>query len=193
MYDVETGTWWSHILGQAMRGELVGTRLQPISTALMTWDAWRDAHPDTTVLNMSRARMARGSLDHSSDFYTDLSLWSYGWSVGLQRYHVRVAQLEDDRVLNVTIPGANLLAIYSPHTTEVNLYSRRVDGRDLTFISAGQDRIRDEQTSTIWSMSTGEAIEGDLEGERLEVHLGMLSYTNAWESFFPTSVRLPEE
>ena len=95
--------------------------------------------------------------------------------------------------MNFTIPGANLLATYFPDSTGVNLYSRRVDDRDLTFISTGEDRIRDEQTGTMWSMSTGEAIEGDLEGERLEVHLGMLSYTNAWESFFPTSVRLPEE
>jgi hypothetical protein len=73
MHDVETGTWWSHILGRGMRGPLEGTQLQPISTSLMSWEAWLEAHPDTT-LNMTRSRMALGGMEHNTDGYDDLSL-----------------------------------------------------------------------------------------------------------------------
>jgi hypothetical protein len=104
-----------------------------------------------------------------------------------------ISALFGDTLINVTLPGADLVATFAPGSTEVNLYSRRIGDRELTFTSVGEERIRDDQTGTVWDTSTGRALDGNLEGERLPVHLGMLSYTNAWESFFPTSVRLPEE
>lgn len=191
MHDVETGTWWSHILGQGMRGELEGTLLEPISTSLMTWGTWFETHPDTTVLNMTRARMSV-QFDHSRDFYEDLALWVYGWSVGLQKYHVPLSALSAEPVLNATLQGASLVATFDEETTDVRLFSRRVGDRELTFTAAGDGGMRDEQTGTVWDVATGEAVDGTLEGERLDIHLGMLSYTNAWESFFPASVRLPQ-
>jgi hypothetical protein len=40
MQDAETGSLWSHIRGEAMQGELKGTKLVPLSTELVTWEAW---------------------------------------------------------------------------------------------------------------------------------------------------------
>jgi len=193
MRDAETGSLWSHILGEAMQGELKGTKLQPLSTELVTWDAWRKEHPNATVLNMSRASrfVEQLGLDHSKSFYKDPALWVYGWAVGLQRYHVTLAQLQKQAVMNLAIPRANLLLTYDPESTDINLFSRRVEDRDLSFVAAGAGRIRDEQTGTIWNARTGEAVEGRLKGQRLPTQLGMISYTNAWESFYPTSRRVP--
>jgi hypothetical protein len=35
MRNVETGSLWSHILGEAMQGDLKGTTLQPLPTELV--------------------------------------------------------------------------------------------------------------------------------------------------------------
>lgn len=50
MQDLETGTLWSHLTGEALDGELVGTQLEIIDAVQTTWAAWRDRHPDTLLL-----------------------------------------------------------------------------------------------------------------------------------------------
>jgi hypothetical protein len=193
MRDVETGSLWSHIRGEAMQGELTGSKLTPLSTELVTWAAWRTEHPATTVLNMTRASrfVDQLGLDHSKSFYKDATQFVYGWTVGFQRYHTLLAALQKQPVMNLTLPRANLLLTFDPDSTDINLFSRRVGSQDLTFAAAGTGRIRDEQTGTTWNARTGEALEGRLKGQRLQTHLGMISYTNAWESFYPSSTRVP--
>jgi hypothetical protein len=50
MYDRQTESLWSQIGARAVSGELVGSRLQLVRSAMMSWGDWRAAHPDTTVL-----------------------------------------------------------------------------------------------------------------------------------------------
>lgn len=93
--------------------------------------------------------------------------------------------------MNLTLPRANLLLTYDPQSTDINLFSRNIDSEALTFVAAGPGRLRDEQTGTMWNARTGEAVEGRLKGQRLHTHLGMIAYTNAWESFYPRGKRVP--
>jgi hypothetical protein len=102
-------------------------------------------------------------LDHSKAFYKDPAQWVHGWTVGFQRYHVSLADVQQ----------------------------QPVDNQDLTLVAAGADRVRDQQTGTTWHARTGEAVDGCLKGLRLQTRLGMISYANAWESFFPESRRVP--
>jgi hypothetical protein len=50
LYDRQTGTLWSHLLGVGIKGPLAGTRLETIPSELITWRAWRRRHPSTRVL-----------------------------------------------------------------------------------------------------------------------------------------------
>jgi hypothetical protein len=45
MLDIETRSLWSHILGEAMAGELKGQLLKPIPSDMVTWAAWKRDHP----------------------------------------------------------------------------------------------------------------------------------------------------
>ncbi len=51
LYDRNTQSLWSQILGQAISGELVGQKLTPIALSHTTWRAWFAEHPDTSVLS----------------------------------------------------------------------------------------------------------------------------------------------
>ncbi len=51
MQDVETGTLWSHITGEAMEGALAGAHLAMIPSVQTSWSEWVAAHPDTRVLH----------------------------------------------------------------------------------------------------------------------------------------------
>ncbi len=182
MYDVETKSNWSHILGRAMDGEMKGTRLEMLPSEMTTWDGWRKAHPDTTVLNLSRTHQG-----FTKDFYKDPAAWVYGWSVGRNQYHAGMEALAKDPVWNVETGGDTLLVVFDPTSTLAQLYSRRVRSRTLSFSAAGDGRMKDSETGSIWEMSTGSAVSGTLKGNRLEQRLGMLSYRRAWNDFYPKS------
>ncbi len=51
MYDRETESLWSQIGANAVTGTLMGQRLELLRSRTLTWKAWREAHPETTVLS----------------------------------------------------------------------------------------------------------------------------------------------
>lgn len=65
MYDRETFNLWSNITGEAVVGELAAAnaRLEVLPMTLTTWEEWRAAHPDTTVLDL---RGVEESMSHLS-------------------------------------------------------------------------------------------------------------------------------
>ena len=49
MVDVETGTRWLVLTGQAFEGELAGTRLERVPANYSFWFAWKDFYPETEL------------------------------------------------------------------------------------------------------------------------------------------------
>lgn len=41
MYDRQTESYWSQLLGEAVEGEMVGTKLEFLPSWMMTWEAWK--------------------------------------------------------------------------------------------------------------------------------------------------------
>lgn len=51
MQDVETGSLWSHVSGEALDGPLKGETLTVLPAVQTTWDRWIGEHPETLVLH----------------------------------------------------------------------------------------------------------------------------------------------
>lgn len=51
LYDRNTESLWSQIMGEAVAGKLVGEKLNPIPVNHTTWRDWLAQHPDTRVLS----------------------------------------------------------------------------------------------------------------------------------------------
>lgn len=188
MYDAETNSYWSPWTGRAMQGPLKGTRLEALPGELTTWDAWRSAHPETTVLNLPRTERK-----FTRELYENPERFVYGWSIGLQRYHCPLYILQLRPVMNLKLGQSLLLLTYDTESTEPHLFSSSVDGRALNFTAEGERRMRDEQSGSTWNPRTGEALAGPLKGKRLERRLGIISYREAWLTFYPKSKRVPVE
>jgi hypothetical protein len=187
MYDAETNSYWSQLMGQAMQGELKGTKLETLPSELTTWAAWRRAHPETTVLNLSRTERK-----YTTELYEDPSAFVYGWSIGWRRYHCPLYILLAEPLLNLQLGETPLLVTYDAESTEAHLFTRAVEGRALTFAAADEGRMVDAETRTLWDVRTGEGLKGVFKGKRLERRLGMLSYRQAWLAFYPKSERVTE-
>ena len=50
MYDRQTESLWSQLLGEAVEGELKGTKLEYFPSVMTTWDEWKTRFPDTVAL-----------------------------------------------------------------------------------------------------------------------------------------------
>ncbi len=57
MYDRTTESWWQQFLGEAIVGELTGTRLEMLPARLESWERFAARHPDGEVLVPSRPGM----------------------------------------------------------------------------------------------------------------------------------------
>ncbi|MBS0123616.1 DUF3179 domain-containing protein [Thetidibacter halocola] len=51
MYDRQTHSWWQQALGEAIVGELTGTRLSQLPSWMESWDQFRARHPDGLVMD----------------------------------------------------------------------------------------------------------------------------------------------
>lgn len=54
MYDRETGSEWQQTTGEAIAGELDGSRLTTLSAPMVSWERFRADHPDGVVLQPVR-------------------------------------------------------------------------------------------------------------------------------------------
>ena len=51
IYDTDTKTLWSKILGRAVYGDLAGDELQAVPHDVVSWGVWRKAYPEGVVLS----------------------------------------------------------------------------------------------------------------------------------------------
>ena len=75
MYDRLTDSYWTQIGGQAIVGELSGTKLTPISVDVVAWADWSKAHPDSEVLSKETGFIRSYGRDPYEDYYENTSIW----------------------------------------------------------------------------------------------------------------------
>lgn len=186
MMDQETKSLWSHILGECMDGELKGAELEPLISDMVTWKAWKAEHPQTTVLNMSRTHK-----DFKKDFYAKPERFVLGWIENAQAYSASFAVLKESPVLNAKLKKTGMLVTFDAESTAARLFYRELkDGQMLEFEPIDDKTMRDVQTKSVWSKSTGAALSGQLKGTKLEPAVGIVSFTRAWKVFHPESVEV---
>ncbi len=184
MKDLETGTLWSQILGEAMRGELKGETLELLPSAITTWADWKAEHPDTTVLALSRT--AREFID---DFQKEPGRFVLGVGrPGGGKLCFPFDALRDRGVINDQVAGESVAATFEPETTEAHCFSRKLEGWTLTFQTTDAPRrMRDGETGSVWDSKTGVCLEGELKGRELRDFPAIVSFRRAWLTFHPDS------
>ena len=189
-WDHETKSIWAQPWGTAITGDLKGQALTLLPFSLDTWGAWVAAHPDTTVVEDERGKV----------FLPDLIPYDYviGVSIKEDASSYYVNSLLDTNVLNHDVGDNPVVVITDPVTKKVRVFLRRTTGTpadasvavpDLfEFEGAGEDRMRDLQTGTIWEVDRGLALEGPLRGTALQQVPYITSFDWAWTDFYPDSV-----
>ena len=206
MYDRETDSLWSQFLGVAVRGEFEGQRLEPLPATLTEWASWRETHPETLVLDQGGQQRDRYASYYSAESAGVLGRTQEDDRLGLKEFVLGLQldgltraypfrYLNDRPVLNDRLGETELVVVFDREGGSGLIFDRTVGERVLTFEAVAmteQDlvgrvspRMRDAETSTLWSGVTGEAIAGPLAGERLRQLPAFAVFWFAWADFYP--------
>jgi len=220
MYDRQTESLWSHFTGQAIAGVLTGAELDSYPVATVAWSDWRDAHPDGLVLSRDTGHdrdYGRNPYPGYDDidnppFLFDgevddrLAAKTRVLGIGLDTTPtaIRLDPLLEVGVVAFDLDGAPAVAWALPGTASALDAGEITDGRDvgatgvflpthdgraLTF-SRTDDGFVDAQTGSRWDIF-GTAVEGPLEGARLDAIEHVDTFWFAWGAFAPSTLVLP--
>ncbi len=182
MQDVETGTLWSHILGQAMRGPLAGARLEIVPSLFTTWREWRRLHPETTVVLLSRT-----SARYRAEIYRNRGDFVIGVKLGEESKAWSFDRLRRTPVLNETVADTPILIVFNPETGNAVAWKRATKTGVLTFARLESGQLRDRETGSSWDGMRGICVAGALKGTTLEHIPALISYRRAWQAFYGTA------
>ncbi len=184
MQDLQTKSLWSHLLGTCMEGSLQGKQLKQIPSVLTSWQSWRDAHPQTTVIALSPV------VDYTNDMLNRPDELVLGLQLQGKTKAWTFVQLTRQPAIQDEFGGRPILVFYDRQVFSAAIFDRRLAGQTLTFgppPSGQTHQLVDESTGSTWDMHNGLAIDGPLEGQRLQALPATVSYFHAWDQFHPNS------
>ncbi len=197
MYDRQTNSLWSQLLGEAVEGPMKGTKLEFLPSWQTTWEDWKRQNPETLALRKGYS----GSHD-PYDFYflsssagvlgetfQDDRLYVKEFVIGVEMNTEAVAYpfsvLNDQPVINDVIGSTPVLVTFDPETASGVVFSRTLDDQVLTFSGISAYELTDKETGSIWNGRTGVSIAGPLGGQALERVKSTRSFWFGWKDFYP--------
>lgn len=183
MGDEETGSEWSHILGEAKAGPLKGERLTIIPSVMTNWEAWHEKYPHTSVTMIERS---------AREFQTDML--RLGHMFGIALVHNGQARLwpfdrlSERTLVHDRLGDLQLLVHFDRDSCTPVVWNRRVGEKQLTFVAVSDDElIVDRETGSTWEPQTGAATGGPLAGTKLDALPAIVTFQSAWKRFHPDS------
>ena len=207
MYDHQTRSLWSHITGEAIRGELKGKRLETLAAMpQIDWRTWRLNFPGTKVLSVpvnrfdktfpieeqrhdSYARYhASAETGVSGMRYSDTRLKNKELVVGVKHGGAHRAYpfsaFEHQPIINDRINQDPLLVFHDQRSGATAVYKRTLDEMPLVFERC-KGYFAVDSSETTWNLVTGIATEGKHKGVQLERLPSLNVYWFAWARYHP--------
>ncbi len=201
MYDRQTESLWSQLLGESIEGEMIGARLEFVPSWFTTWAEWKEMFPDTVALDKGGQRGDRDVYDSYfaspsagviGETFNDPRLDTKAFIIGVPgdagngvAYPFGV--LESQPVINDTVDGQPLAVVFDPATDNGVVFSRVVDDQVLTFSLNGAGALVDAETQSEWDAFTGIALAGPLAGSILDRVTSTRSFWFGWKDFYPNT------
>ena len=202
MFDHETNSLWSTLLGEPVIGELAGSglRLEALPIVTTRWGEWRSKHPDTTVLSLDTGHErdygeGRAYRDY---FSTDDLMFQVPERDRRLRNKAEVLGI----LLSPTSPGAERepLAVSARFLARNRVFATELAGRALTIVTsrAGANRVFDtggrsfdrlldddrlvDDGDEVWQVTEDALVLGDVRLERVPAHR---AFWFGWFAQFP--------
>ena len=215
MWDRQTESWWQQFTGEAIVGDLTGTKLKILPSTLLSWGDYKEIFPDGRVLSketgFSRNYGANPYAGYDSinefpflfDGEVDDSLRPMTRILGFVLEGESVAypldHLAAELVINDRIADEEIVVFWKPGTASAVDTPSISDGRDVgttgVFLRVYEDRVLSftaNEDGTFSDAETGSiwnilgtAIDGPLTGTELTAIPNYDTFWFAWAAFVP--------
>ncbi len=199
--DENTGSWWRQATGEAITGELKGTKLNEIFSEQMTLAAWtrkypqtKTMQPDTLFLKQYKdlAGFDDGTIDSDLERRDENVFQIKSWVVAININSNSKAydwnQLLANKIINDEFENTAVLVVIENDKNSFHVWSRKVDNETLFFVSdESGNNLRDSNTNSLWNYD-GVCIEGALIGKQLVPIKSSQEFYHAWKQFNPGGV-----
>jgi hypothetical protein len=202
MYDRQTESYWSQLIGESVAGDMVGTKLEFLPSWMTNWEQWKEMHPDTVALDKGGQR---GSRDAYAGYYAsdragvigktnfDDRLNTKEFVLGAEIDGTAVAYpfsiLNNEPVINDIVGEKDVLVVFDKDSGAGAVFERAVDDQVLTFSSDSEELIlTDAETSSTWDAVSGKAVDGPLSGRQLERIKSTSVFWFGWADFHPQTL-----
>ena len=144
MYDRLTQSYWSQVLGEAIRGDLTGTKLATVPSDITRFGLWKTAYPQGQVLSIETGTNRDYQNDPYGDYYTtpgtyfpvasenDTRLDQKELILGLvidgQAKAYWPPAIKKAGEITDEFNGQTIIARYEPTLDAVRLFSKQPDG-----------------------------------------------------------------
>jgi hypothetical protein len=206
MYDHQTESLWSHLVGAAVTGPMKGERLKPLQSIFTPWDKWRKLYPQTKVLSSGRSIFSGSVRDPYESYYRsrdtgiiptrlqDNRIYPKEYVLGLviddRAKAYPYSTLSREPVVNDVFQGVPLLVVFDAESATGVVFRRNFDGKTLSFKTSpraerGQLTLVDNETGSLWSGMTGTVLRGPLKGKQLAPQPATPSFWFGWVDHYP--------
>ncbi len=206
MYDHQTDSLWSHLVGSAVTGPLKGEKIKPIESMFTRWETWKRLYPGSKVLTSGRTSFFGSLRDPYESYYrssdtgiiptrlSDNRIYPKEFVLGLVIHDKAKAYpfsvLSRRPVVNDIFERVPLLVVFDKESATGVTFRRKVKGQTLSFKKAeetGQKGffVVDDVTGSVWNGLTGIAVQGRLKGEKLKALPLTRSFWFGWVDHYP--------
>jgi len=214
MFDRETESWWQQVTGEAIVGEMTGTRLELLPSSIVSWADFKAAFPAGQVLSRDTG--------HSRDYgrnpyagYDDINSPPFLFDgktdprlapmervvtveLGGELVAYPFSRLEKQPVVADSVGGTDIVIFFKKGTASALDLSAIADSRDIGSATVFKAVLNgreltfhaqgtafvDNETGSRWDIF-GRATSGFLKGQALEPVVSGNHFWFAWAAFKP--------
>jgi hypothetical protein len=206
MYDHQTDSLWSHLVGAAVSGPMKGQNLKPMQSMFTQWGTWKKLHANSKVMTSGRSSFFGSLRDPYESYYRSTDTGIIPTRLSDQRIYPKeyvlalvlnnkakaylFSALSKQPVVNDTFREVPLLVVFEPESATGQIFTRKVDGSTLSFKKAQPKNrkglvLEDDATGSLWEGLSGRALSGRLKGKRLETIPTTPSFWFGWVDHYP--------
>ena len=208
MYDHQTDSLWSHLVGAAVTGPMKGEKLRSMQSMFTRWETWRGFYPNSKVMSSGKRSLFGSLRDPYESYYLsgetgiipprllDKRIYPKEFVLGLvlndktKAYPFSV--LSRQPVVNDTFQGVPLLVVFDSESATGVIFKRKMEGKTLSFKQTQRSDkkglfLADDATSSLWEGLTGRAVQGPFKSKRLEPLPMTPSFWFGWVDHYPNT------
>lgn len=201
MFDDKTNSYWLQLTGDAIEGFSTNSKLSPFSSIeTVTWQNIKDQKNLRVLSPVRDMEFYRGfyasflkspfGVESLGERKQNTTFDTFTTGIGIEIRDVSkfypLKSIEEKMIINDEVHNWPILVVQDPILNTPRIFKRTVGKRVLTFTLNGEQLV-DDQTHSQWNMK-GEAISGELKGERLMRPVYTQVYWFSWAAFYPNTL-----